>query len=95
MKKKKEKLTIMDLVSQIVNSDLPISTRNEITRHYMLPKIGFTQSILENPTIKVEGIDRPDVEEVKELTNKTLRDGNRETEKLMKNLEEDEEDDDE
>lgn len=90
--KKKEKLSILDVVAKILDSDLPTSTRNEVTRYYMLPRLGRTQAIVENPKMDVGAVERPDSEEIEIENNPKLKAEYEETEKLMRGKEDEEED---
>jgi len=80
------KLTVLDVVAKIVDSDLPISTRNEITRHYMLPKLGYTQAIVELNKSPISSVERPDVDEIRIENNPRLKAEDEETEKLLSKL---------
>ena len=82
MKAKKTKLTILEVVSKILDSDLPMSTRNEITRYYLLPRIGMTESIIQNPKIDVGTVERPSAEDIRDNDPK-VRAGDKATEKVM------------
>ncbi len=83
MKKQKTKPTILEIVAKILDSDLPLSTRNEITRHYLLPKLGRTQAIIENSKSDVGFVERPDAEEVRIESNPKLKAEYEDTERLM------------
>jgi len=80
------KLTVLDVVAKIVDSDLPISTRNEITRHYMLPKLGYTQAIVELNKTPISSVDRPDAEDIRIENSPRLKAEDEETEKLLNKL---------
>ena len=71
--KRKEKLTIIDLVSKILDSELPISTKNEVTRHYLLPKLGYTKAVIENEKVDIGVVERPDAESVRIEDNPKLK----------------------
>lgn len=73
MKTKKTKPTILEIVSKILDSDLPLSTRNEITRYYLLPRLGRTQSIIEDRKVDIGSVERPDAEEIAIENNPKLK----------------------
>jgi len=89
--KPKQKLTIIDLVSKILDSELPTSTKNEITRYYLLPKLGRTQAIIEDSKSSIGFVERPSAEEIAIENNPRLKEEYKETERVMG--EPDEEDD--
>ena len=80
--KSKAKLTIIDLVSKILESDLPISTRNAVVNYYLLPKLGRTQAIIEDPKIEIGGVERPSAQDVRDMDPR-IRAGDKEAEKVM------------
>ena len=89
--KPKQKLTIIDLVSKILDSELPTSTKNEITRYYLLPKLGRTQAIIEDTKSSIGFVERPTAEEIQIENNPKLKAEYKDTEKLM-GVEDEEED---
>lgn len=56
--------TNLEIVKMIVDSDLPISTKNAIVTHYLLPRPGHTLSPVEMEEGKVGSVDRPTAEEI-------------------------------
>ena len=83
MKKRKSKLTILDVVNQIVNSDLPLSTRNQVARYYLLPQLGYTKAIVENDKSPIGTVERPSAEEIEIEGNPKLKAEYKDTERLM------------
>ena len=83
MKSKHKKLTTLDMVSKILDSELPISTKNEIVRHYLLPKLGQTLAPVQMKTSGVSAVGRPSAEEIEIENNPKLKGEYRETTKLM------------
>ena len=81
--KKKVKPTILETVNKILESDLPLSTRNSIVRYYLLPQLGRTQAIIEGGKIDVGTVTRPDYDEVETENNPRLKAEYKDTEKLM------------
>ena len=83
MKTKTKKLTILGIVNKVLDSDLPISTKNEIAKHFLLPKPGETLAPIETGSTGVSAVDRPTAEEIEIENNPVLKAGDKETEKLM------------
>lgn len=81
--KVKPKPTILEIVAKVLDSDLPISTRNEITRYYMLPKLGMTKAIVEDRKFDVGTVERPDAEEIMIESNPKLKAEYEDTERVM------------
>lgn len=80
---------IYQLVVEILKSDLPKDTRNEIVRFFLLPrntpilpKIEFDEEDEE-----VEGVDRPEAEEIELNDNPDIKAGLKETGKMLKKAE--------
>lgn len=82
-KKKTKKLTILDVVDKIIDSDLPLSTRNQIVRHYLLPQLGYTKAVVETDKSPVGTVERPNKEEIEIENNPKLKEEYKDTEKLM------------
>ena len=92
MKKPNGKITILELVAKILESDLPISTRNEVTRHYLLPKLGRTTAIVEEKKFSVGAVSYPTAEDVEIENNPKMKAEFEDTERLMGGKQEDEDD---
>ena len=89
--KKVNKPTILEVVSKILDSDLPMSTRNEVIRYYLLPRLGRTQAIIEDDKIEVGTVTRPNAEEVRIENNPRLKAEYKDTERVMGGVEEEDE----
>jgi len=87
--KPKAKLTILDLVSKILDSELPLSTKNEITRYYLLPKLGMTKAIIEDTKFEAGVVERPSKEEIDTENNPRLKAADKDFERLTGVVEED------
>ena len=82
-KRKPKKVTILDIVDKVIDSDLPVSTRNRIVTHYLLPGLGTTLAPVQMKDSGVGGVERPTGEEIEIENNPILRDGYKATEELM------------
>lgn len=93
--KPKAKPTILEIVAKVLDSDLPISTRNAVVRHYLLPQIGFTTAPIENKNTRssVGAVEHPSAEDVMVENNPKMKAEFEDTERLMGGV--DDEDDDE
>ena len=74
---------IIDLIKLILSSELPISTKNEVTRRYLLPPLGRTIALVEDDNAEVGVVERPDKEEIDIENNPKLKAEYEETEKDM------------
>jgi len=83
---------IIDLIKLVLASDLPISTKNEVTRRYLLPPLGRTAAIVEDIDFEVGAVERPSAEEVEIENNPKLKESDKEFERLAGVKEESEED---
>lgn len=75
MTKTAKKITLMDLIVKILDSELPTGTKNSIVTHYLLPRLGNTHSVVET-NIKdsnIGGVDRPSAEEIEIENNPRLK----------------------
>ena len=91
MAKRKRKATILDIVDKVIDSDLPISTRNAIVKHYLLPGLGTTLAPVQMKETGVGGVGRPNAEEIFIEGNPILKAGEEATEELMGGVKDDEE----
>lgn len=64
---------LLDLVKTIINSDLPLFTRNAIVSHYMLPKDGARKAPIEDERTVIEGVDRPSREDIEIENNPKMK----------------------
>jgi hypothetical protein len=64
---------VIELVKAILESDLPISTRDKIVRHYMLPQLGRTQAIIQDTKAHIEIVNRPSVEDIEIEENPEMK----------------------
>lgn len=83
MTKIKTKQTILGIVDKILDSDLPVSTKNEIAKHFLLPKSGETLAPIETGSTGVSAVDRPTAEEIEIENNPILKAGDKAAEKIM------------
>jgi len=88
MKQKKRKTTFLEVIDKILDSDLPLSTRNSVVRHYMLPQLGYTKAIIEDNTVDIGTVERPTSEELRIENNPRLKAEEEDTEKLMGGVDE-------
>lgn len=91
--KKASKPTLLDVISKILDSDLPMSTRNEITRFYMLPRLGRTQAIIQEGKVDIGVVERPNAEEIRIENDPRLKGEEEDTTRLMSNKKDDGDDD--
>jgi len=82
---------IIDLIKLVLASDLPISTKNEVTRRYLLPPLGRTAAIVENIDFEVGAVERPSREEIDIENNPKLKAEYKDTERLMTGKEQEDE----
>jgi hypothetical protein len=77
---------IWEKVLELVKQDLPTSVRVEVIRYYLLPRVGTELSIaeMEEEESGIEGVDRPDAEEIEIESNPKLKAEEKEMERLMK-----------
>ena len=95
MKKKTRRVTILDIIDKLLDSDLPVSTRNSVARHYLLPSMGMAKAPIEIKDSGVGFIGRPTAEELEIENNPLRREEELDTERLMnrgKLIDEDEDD---
>ncbi len=89
--KKTTKATLLEVISKILDSDLPTSTRNEIIRYYMLPRLGRTQAIVQEEKVQIGIVERPSAEEINIENNPKLKAEEEDTTRLMGGSTDDEE----
>jgi hypothetical protein len=72
---------LIDLVHGILDSDLPVSTRDKIVRHYMLPKLGYVIAPIEQTKAHITGADRPSLEDIEIENNPKMKEEFADTER--------------
>ena len=80
---KPAKPTLLETINKILDSDLPLSTRNEIARYYLLPRLGRTTAIIEDKKTDIGTVERPNAEEVMIENNPKLKAEYKATEEVM------------
>ena len=79
---------VIDLIKLILASELPISTKNEVTRRFLLPGLGRTIAPIEDDDFEVGIAERPTKEEIDIENNPKLKAGDKEFERLAGEKEE-------
>lgn len=74
----------IEIVKLVLDSEVPTGTKNEIVRHYFLPRLGSTVAPVEVETDEEIGsVDRPTAEEVEIENDPVAKAEYKDTEKLM------------
>ena len=77
--------TSLEIVTLVLNSELPIGTKNAVATHYLLPRPGQSLAPIEiEDDNEVGAVDRPTAEEIDLENNPTRKAGDLATEKLMR-----------
>ena len=76
--------THIEIVTLVLGAELPTSTKNEIVRHYFLPRLGATMAPVEiEEDNEIGGVDRPTAEEIEIENDPKMKAEFEDTSRLM------------